>query len=162
MKIHSAIPGTILVIGLAGCSASDQEKAKEQAREDGRKISEEAKKAGHEFKKEANDVKHQIDASVPPDGRSSSEKASDAGAEANEATSRAGSELDQAALEAKVKTKLASDAGLSTLTHVDVAVNGSVVTLSGTVANESQKKAAEIAASRVKGVTEVQNRLGVQ
>ena len=63
---------------------------------------------------------------------------------------------------ARVKSRLAADAGLSTLTSVSVAVNGSVVTLTGTVANVDQKKAAASAASQVDGVSRVRNDLLVR
>ena len=108
------------------------------------RVSSKAKKAGRKIKEDAKDLSHQTQAAVQPDTESASDK------------------MSHAALLAKVKTKLASDAGLSTLAHVDVTLNGSVVTLSGTVANEDQKKRAEIAASQVDGVTRVRNRLVAQ
>ena len=162
MKILSAAAGFTLVIALAGCSSSDQEKAKREAREDARKIADEAKKAGHEIKKDAKDLSRQANTAVQSGGNAEPEKMSQAEAKAKDAASHARIELDHAALLARVKARLASDAGLATLNHVTVAVDGSVVTLSGTAANESQKKAAEIAASQVQGVTQVQNRIAVQ
>jgi osmotically-inducible protein OsmY len=63
---------------------------------------------------------------------------------------------------AKVKAKLASDVGLSTVTGVDVDTSGHVVTLRGTVSSESQKLEAERAASHVNGVEKVINDLKVQ
>jgi osmotically-inducible protein OsmY len=137
MRILSVILGFPLLLGLAACSPSDQERAKEQARENGRELSHEAKVAGEEIKKDAKDLSRQVDAAVQP-------------------------RLDHAALVAKVKSKLASDAGLSTLSHVEVDADGSVVTLSGTVTNETQKRAAEIAAAKVDGVSRVENRLVVR
>lgn len=162
MKILSAALGFALVIGLVGCNSSQQEKAREQAREDLRKSSEEAKKAGNEIKKDAKELSQRVDAVTKRDSVSPSQKLSYTEARAKEAASHAGVKLDQAALLAEVKTKLISDAGLSTLGTVDVTVAGSVVTLSGTVASENQRKAAEMAASQVDGVTRVQNRLTVQ
>ena len=162
MRILSAILGLVLVIGGIACSSSDQEKAKEQAREDLRKTTDEAKKAGHEIKEGAKELNRRVAAAVQPDTESASGKLSHAQAQAKNAAANAGVELDHAALLAKVKTKVASDAGLSTITNVNISVAGSVVTLSGTVANENQKKAAEMAASQVDGVTQVQNRLTVQ
>jgi osmotically-inducible protein OsmY len=161
MRVVSATLMFVLVFGSVACSSSDQEKAKQQAQEDGRKLSDQAKKAGREIKKEAKELSRQVDAAVQPNGESA-EKMSHAKAQAKDAATRAGVELDQAALVAKVKTKLASDAGLATLTTVDVTVNGSVVTLSGTVSNENQRKAVEMAASEVDGVTRVQNRIAVK
>lgn len=163
MKLISAgILGTALVLGIAGCSSQDQEKAKQEAREDARKTSEGARKAGHEAKEEARELSQRVDAVVKPDSQSASDKLSSGADQVKDAASRAGVKLDHAAIVAKVRAKLASDAGLATLTKVDVAVNGSVVTLSGTVATEEQKKAAEVAASHVDGVTQVRNSLTVQ
>lgn len=151
MRILSVALGIALVLGAAGCSSQNQEQAKEDA-----------KKAGHEIKAEAKELKDGVNAAVKPDSESASDKMAAAGAKAQDAASHAGIKLDHAALLAKVKTKLASEAGLSTLTNIDVTVAGSEVTLSGTVANEDQKKAAEQAASQVDGVTRVHNQLAVQ
>jgi osmotically-inducible protein OsmY len=87
---------------------------------------------------------------------------SNAETNAKDAASRVGINLDHAALITKIKSKLASEAGLDTLNSVDVSVEGSVVTLSGTVSTESQKQSAELAAAHVDGVTRVRNRLNVQ
>jgi osmotically-inducible protein OsmY len=162
VKTVSAMSGFVLVIGLMACSSSNQEKAKEQAREDVRTTTAEAKKAGHEIKENVKELNRRAETAMQHDGGSASDKMSHAEAKAKDAASHAGVELDHAAMLARVKTKLASDVGLSTLAHVDVAVDGGVVTLSGTVANEDQKKATEAAASQVTGVTQVRNRLAVQ
>jgi osmotically-inducible protein OsmY len=151
MKRFSAAVGIFLIIGLAGCSSPDREQAKEQARSDVRKVKADAKELGN-----------RIDAAVKPDSESASQKLAAAGNQAQAAASKAGNKLDHAALLAQVKTKLVSDVGLSTIANVDVSLNGSVVTLSGTVANADQKTAAEKAAAQVDGVTLVQNRLTVQ
>lgn len=162
MRHLSAALGVVLVIGLSACTSSDQERAKEQGSQDLRKANDEAKKAGRELKADAKELSRRVDAAVQPDTESASHKLSRAEATAKEGASRAGVKLDHAVLLAKVKTKLMSDAGLSTVGNVDVALNGTVVTLSGTVANENQKKAAEQAASQVDGVTKVQDLLTVQ
>jgi osmotically-inducible protein OsmY len=162
MRILSATLQFALAVGLVACSSSDQEKAKEEARRDGQKASEEAKKAAREIKKEAKDLSRQVGASAKPGDGSASDQMGRAGESAKDAASRAEVHLDHAALLACVKAKLASDAGLATLKNIDVGVTGSVVTLSGTVANEYQKKAAVIAASQVEGVTRVQDRIAVQ
>ena len=162
MKVPFAIGAVALVMGVTACSSSDQEKAKAQAQADVRKTSEEARKAGSELKADAHELTRRVDAAVQPDSESASDKLSRAGVTAKDAAARAGVKLDHAALLAQVKTKLASDAGLNTLTNVDVSVAGSVVTLSGTVATDDQKKTAGQAASQVDGVTEVRNHLTVQ
>ncbi len=129
----------VLVLGVSvACTSSDQRKAQEQAREAGHELSDDAKKAGHEIQKDAKELGRKVDSAVQPE------------------------KLDHASLLARVKSKLAADAGLSTLTNVSVAVNGSVVTLSGTVSSAEQKKAAELAAAQVDGVTRVRNHISVQ
>jgi uncharacterized protein (UPF0210 family) len=162
MKIFSAALGFTLVVGLTACSSSDQEKAKEQAREGIRTTTAEAKKAGHAIKDGIKEVDRRAESAMQPDSESASDKISHAGAKAKDAAAHAEVELNHAALLARVKAKLASDAGLSTLAKIDITINGSVVTLSGTVATEDQRKAAETAASQVDGVTQVRNLLAVQ
>jgi len=144
MRLFSAVLGIALVIGLASCNSSDRRKADEQAHEAEHELSADAKKAGHEIKKDAKELGHQVDNAMGPNGTS------------------AGQKLDHATLTARVKSKLAADAGLSTLSSVDVDVNGSVVTLSGTAANGDQRKAAEVAAAQVEGVTQVRNQITVR
>ena len=152
----------VLVIGLTACNSSDQSKAREDAHEAGREVSDEAKKADREIKKDAKEVGRKVDAAVGPNSGSAYDRMSHVDADAKEAGARAGVKLSHAALLAKVKSKLAADAGLSTLSNVDVTLHGGVVTLSGTAANEEQKKAAEIAAAQVDGVTQVRNDLAVR
>ncbi len=162
MRILPATLQFTLIFGLVACSTSDREKAKEQAHQDGREVSDEARKAGQEVKKEAKDLSSKVGADVRPGDGSASEEMSHAKESARDAASRAEVHLDHAALLARVKTKLASDAGLATLKNVEVTVTGTEVTLSGTVGNEYQKKAAVIAASQVQGVTRVQDRIAIQ
>ena len=66
-----------------------------------------------------------------------------------------------AALEAQVKTKLATDVGASTVTAVEVNVTNGVVTLAGPVRSDEQKQKAEAAARSVEGVMGVNNNLQV-
>lgn len=151
MKLLWSVSGLVLVIGLAACTSTDKERAREDA-----------KRAGSEIKADAKELSRGVQAAVQPDQESASDKMSHAVAEAKDDASKAGVHLDHAAMLAKVKSRLASDAGLSTITNVDVELAGSVVTLSGTVSNDAQKHAAEVAASQVDGVTSVQNHLSVQ
>jgi len=139
MRLLTAAFGIALALGLnVACSSADERKTRAQAREAGRELSDDAKKAGHEIQKDAKELGRKVDGAVQPD------------------------KLDHATLLARVKSKLAAEAGLSTLTNVSVAVSGSVVTLSGTVANEDQKKAAALAAAQVAGVTRVRNHILVR
>ena len=79
------------------------------------------------------------------------EKAKQAGAEAKRATRNA-------ALTGKVKSALAADVGLKTVT-IDVDSEGGVVTLKGNVDTLDTKRRAEATAKKVSGVTEVHNEL---
>jgi len=145
----------ILMIGSFACSSPNEEHARQQASQD-------VHNAGKELKKEAKELRQRVDAAVQPDQESASDKMSHAEAEIKSDASRAGVRMDHAALLAKVKASLVSDAGLSTITNVNVQVEGTEVTLTGKVASEDQKRAVERAASQVSGVTRVQNRLTVQ
>jgi osmotically-inducible protein OsmY len=147
-----------LLIATTACSTRNQE----HAQADADKAKADAKRAGEEIKMQAKDLSHKVSAAVQPDSVSASEKMNRAEADARTAADHAGIKLDHAALLAKVKTKLASNAGLSTLTNIDVSVDGSVAILSGSVDTEDQKKAAETAASEVNGITRVDNRLTVR
>jgi len=67
-----------------------------------------------------------------------------------------------AALTTKVKTALASEAGLKTVTNIDVDSADGVVTLKGKVASAELKKKAEAVAKKVDGVKSVKNQLRVE
>ena len=67
-----------------------------------------------------------------------------------------------AALTTKVKTALASDAGLKTMTNIDVDSKDGVVTLKGKVDSADLKKQAGEVAKKVSGVKSVKNELKVE
>jgi len=67
-----------------------------------------------------------------------------------------------AALTTKVKTALASDAGLGTMTSIDVDSKDGVVTLKGKVDSADMKKKAGEVAKKVSGVKSVKNELKVE
>lgn len=88
-----------------------------------------------------------------------SHKDSSAGA----GTSRSAGEFtSDAALTAKVKTALAKDAGLGTAADVNVQSFRGVVQLSGFVNTQEQIRSAGDVASRIEGVTKVENNLRVK
>lgn len=66
-----------------------------------------------------------------------------------------------AALTGKVKSALAADVGLKTLTNIDVDSAGTTVTLKGKVDTEEQKRRAQEVAAAVNGVSSVNNQLTV-
>jgi hyperosmotically inducible protein len=73
-----------------------------------------------------------------------------------------GAVVDDSIIAAKVKSELATDAGLGTASAVNVEVRGGVVQLSGFVDSEDEKSRAESVASAVEGVGEVRNDIDVQ
>jgi osmotically-inducible protein OsmY len=81
-------------------------------------------------------------------------------------TSSTGSDMSQATKDAtltgKVKSALAADVGLRTLTGINVDSAGTVVTLKGKVDTEANKKRAEQIAQGVEGVSSVKNQLIVE
>jgi hyperosmotically inducible periplasmic protein len=77
------------------------------------------------------------------------------------APSEAERDTRNAALTGKVKSALAADVGLKTLTNIDVDSAGTAVTLKGKVDTDDQKRRAQEVASSVSGVTSVNNQLTV-
>ena len=67
-----------------------------------------------------------------------------------------------AALTTKVKTALASDAGLKTMTSIDVDSKDGVVTLKGTVKSTAGKARAEALARNTDGVKRVVDQLSIK
>ena len=67
-----------------------------------------------------------------------------------------------AALTGKVKSALAADAGMRTMTSIDVDSADGVVTLKGRVDSADAKKKAEAIAKKVDGVKRVKNELKVE
>jgi osmotically-inducible protein OsmY len=81
---------------------------------------------------------------------------------ADQAADRVQTTVNQAALTTAVKSKLAADVRLGTLTSVNVDTNGTTVTLSGTVPTAEDKRQAEAVAKSVDGVTRVENNLTIK
>jgi hyperosmotically inducible periplasmic protein len=164
----AALISAALVLLWTGCSQSDQDKARERAAEARRKAREEAHELAHEAKRAANAISRQINQATNDGGPRSTagdaagQKLRRGGDDLRSAGDQAKVKLDRAALIAKVKAKLASDVGLSTVTSIDVDDSGQVVTLRGTVDTPEQKKQAEYAVRQVDGVTQVVNDLQVK
>ncbi len=160
---------------VSACSQSNKEterqraaEAKEKTRRATERAREETKKLGQELKQEARDLDRNVNRALQGTGPQgggtgqADEKLRDGGEKLREAGNRAGDKLDHAAMIAKVKAKLATDVGLSTVTGVDVDATGQVVTLRGTVSSEEQKQQAEQAVKQLSGVTTVINNLRVK
>jgi hyperosmotically inducible protein len=86
---------------------------------------------------------------------SQQEKSSSSGQTASSSTSNA-------MLTGKVKSALAADVGLSTVTTIDVDSDNGVVTLKGRVDSTDKKAKAEEIAKKVEGVRSVKNELRVE
>ncbi len=82
--------------------------------------------------------------------------------EAKEAGQAAEQKVDNAATTTAVKSKLAADVRLSTLTSINVDSTGGVVTLTGTVPRADDKSKAEQVAMTVDGVQRVINNLEIK
>lgn len=98
-------------------------------------------------------------------GRDAGAAAREAGRDATGAAREAGRDaagmMDNAGLTAKVKSKLAADGKLSTLTNIDVDSNNGIVTLSGSVPSNEYKQMAARLAMQVDGVKRVENNLKI-
>ena len=71
-------------------------------------------------------------------------------------------QVDDAAITTEVKSKLAADVDLATVTDVEVNTTNGVVTLAGQVSSEDVKRRVEAVAKQVEGVVRVTNNLQVQ
>jgi osmotically-inducible protein OsmY len=157
---------TVLVL-TAACSQGNQQKARDRAAEAQRKARAEAHRLAHEAKTAAHSLDNQIHqamngnqpGSAAPDA---SEKLRDGGQDLRAAGNQAGVKLDHAAMIAKLKARLASAVGFSTVTSIEVQESAGIVTLRGTAASPDQKSQAEQAVRQVPGVTRVVNDLQVK
>lgn len=70
-------------------------------------------------------------------------------------------QTDDAAIEARIKAKLATDVGASTITSVEVNVTNGVVTLAGPVNSQDEKQKIEAVARSVEGVRSVTDNIQV-
>lgn len=175
MRILGTCVCVILITLATACSQSDkrtaqqrEEEAKTKAQEGAQRLNQDAKKLGHEVKQEAHSLGRQIgtalNSTAPATNGTSGaqEKLARGSQDLRVEAGKAGVKLDHAALIAKVKAKLATDVGLSTVTGVDVDTSGQIVTLRGTVDSVQQKQQAEQAVLQVNGVTRVIDQLQVR
>ncbi len=160
----------------AACTQADQDKARreaaearEKARKGAERLRADARKLGHEARQEAGDFNHKVNQALHNEAPTETgtatgaqEKLRRGGDELRAAGGKAATSLDRAAIIAKVKARLANQAGLSTITSVEVDAAGQVVTLRGSVSSEQQKQQAEQSARQVAGVTKVIDHLQVK
>ena len=105
-----------------------------------------------------------ITGGVMPSATVDTSRARELGAEARDqattAGARAKAELTETSITARIKAKMALD-DLVKAGNVDVTTEGSIVTLTGTVATDAERTRAERIAKETDGVTSVVNRLTV-
>jgi osmotically-inducible protein OsmY len=150
MKLRpTAIAMAIALIAfIAGCSRQERvnaDKARDKARAEAHKLSTEAKQEAQKLSVEV--------------GKGMNGSPSPSADQAEHKLQHAGQEVSHETLIARVKTKIAANVGLATMSTVRVDVNGSVVTLSGTVVGADQKRLAGESASQVDGVSHVVNNI---
>jgi hypothetical protein len=168
--------GAVLLASVIGCSKADRRTADQKAAEAKQKthaaaerVRQDARKVAQQTKQDASSLRQNIDralwSSGPAQGSTtaqSEEKLRRGAYDLHAAGRQAAVKLDRAAVIAKVKAKLATDVGLSTVTGIDVDATGEVVTLRGSVASEQQKQQAEQAVLQVDGVRRVVDELLVK
>ncbi|HEY7239426.1 MAG TPA: BON domain-containing protein [Burkholderiales bacterium] len=93
---------------------------------------------------------------------SSNPSGSSSGGTSSSSTSGIKETTHDATLTTKVKSALAADVGLKTLTGINVDSDGSTVTLKGSVDTAANKSRAEQVARGVSGVGSVKNELTVE
>lgn len=71
-------------------------------------------------------------------------------------------QAEDAAITTEVKSKLAADVDLTTVTNIEINTTNGVVTLVGQVSSEAMKRRAEEVAKQVEGVVRVTNNLQVE
>ena len=105
------------------------------------------------------------DSPVGASGPVDTSKARDVGAKVGEATAKAANQvadaIEPAAVTAKIKSKMALD-DLVKARNIDVDTNGKIVTLTGIVGSEAERKRAVQLAKETEGVTSVIDRLRVR
>jgi osmotically-inducible protein OsmY len=173
-KIPALTLFTISVL-MTSCSNADKERSREQAQQAQDKAREEAGRAKREMKELAADAKSEAkklnaqmnqalegSATGNASGSNAEEKLKTAGRELKAAGAQAETKLANAALIAKVKSKIATDVGVTTVGTVNVDSRGAVVTLSGSVSSQEEKEKVQKATGTVDGVEQVINYLTVK
>jgi osmotically-inducible protein OsmY len=110
-------------------------------------------------------AKVQPDSPARPSGPIDTSKAREVGAKVGEATAKAANQakdaIEPAAVTAKIKAKMALD-DLVKARNIDVDTNGTVVTLTGGVGSEAERRRAVELAKETEGVASVIDHLRVR
>ena len=166
---------TVLLAFVIACSRADRQKAernaaeaKEKTRTAAERVQQDARKLAHDARQTASSLRQDIDRALwskgpaAGDTAQSEAKLKHGANDLRAAGNQAEVKFDRAAMIAKVKGKLATEVGVSTINGIDVDASGEVVTLRGSVASEQQKQQAEHAALEVEGVKRVVDQLVVK
>jgi osmotically-inducible protein OsmY len=159
LRLAAIAMAAALTVFAAGCSKKDKasaDQAREKARTEAHKLSTEAKQEAQKLSTEAKQEAQKLGSEVDKGMNGSPSPSVD---QAERKLQHAGQVAGHGTLIARVKTKLAADVGLDTMSTVRVDVKGSVVTLSGTIVGANQKRLAEQSAAQVTGVSRVVNNL---
>jgi len=164
MKLGLMISSCLLSLLLwSACNRQDKREAQRKAEQAEEKTRELGKKAEEKARDLGRDIQTSVDSNVHSNNAQEAKaKVKEGGRELERAGDSAARKLDRAALIAKVKARLAADAGLTAAANVDVELDGQVVTLNGIVDSEAQKTQAEAAAGKVPGISKVVNNLTVR
>lgn len=135
-KWLSMAAGAVVLSFCFACTQKDQEEAQRKAEQAQQRTERAADRTGAEVKKLAKDTKRQ--------------------------TKETGRQLSHAALIGRIKSKLANDVGLSTITSVEVNEKSGTVTLQGRVSSAEQKREAQRVVMQIDGVKSVENLLEVR
>jgi len=159
------INGVVLIIAtcvLIGCSHNDRNRAREQ----GERAKEKAHQLADELRHDAHRAKESARRALESSGGSGSVQSPEAKIregtqELRAAGGRAAEKLDEAGTIAQTKARLAQAVGMSSITDVQVSLEGSTIILKGSVPTEQDKNEAEKAAAQTSGVSRVVNRLRI-
>jgi len=141
------------------------EDAKQQVKTAAAKTREAVEQLAHKAKQKSDKLAADMQTALKGN-RGESDQTLDTVQTARDKASRVGDKLrteaDHLALKAQVKSKLANEVGLNTVTGVDVDTAGQVVTLSGVVPTAEDKHRAETAVASMPGVQHVVDNLQVR
>lgn len=157
----SAIFSVGLLLLSSGCSQKDKDQSESTATTATQDAKDSATSATDSAKSAASNATDDSKGAMSNAADKTKDAMSSATDKTKDAMSDAGQAMKEGGLTTKVKSKLAADVKLGTLTSIDVDSNGSTVTLTGTVPSAADRAAAGKTAISVDGVKHVINHLKV-
>lgn len=156
--VLTAVAATLV---LAACNRNDDRTAGQKLDSGIAKTEQRAEEVKAEIKKETAEASASMKAGADK-AANSVENAADKAAQAvKEAATDVTAKASDAAITTQVNAELAKDPGLSAL-RINVDTTGGQVILTGSAPDRAAKDRATALASRIKGVTRVENRLDVR